>query len=260
MTMKKLMIVASAALCGTVGFGEIVSANTVGYNTVDLVAGPNLLSLSWENVGTGSGVASLNDVMDTSKLSSCDEEANGGDEINTWNVAAGDWGAVYRYANLPDIDPSYADTWINGDGMPVNPVVPTGSAFWLFAEKPVEGFCIKGQVANTESSVITLVKGPNLIANPLPSDLNLNDKNQVVCANLVSCDEEANGGDEINTWNANTGDWGAVYRYANLPDIDAAYADTWIDGEGMPVATTAIPAGTGFWFFASGDGTTLTFK
>jgi hypothetical protein len=30
MNMKKLMIAASAALCATVGFGEIASANIVG--------------------------------------------------------------------------------------------------------------------------------------------------------------------------------------------------------------------------------------
>ena len=110
------------------------SANIVGYNTVDLVKGPNLLSLSWENVGEDSGVASLNDVMDTSKLSSCDEEANGGDEINTWNVADGDWGAVYRYANLPEVDAAYADTWIDGEGMPVeSTAIPACTGFWFFA-------------------------------------------------------------------------------------------------------------------------------
>jgi hypothetical protein len=48
--MKKLMIAATAALCATVSFAELASANIVGYNTVNINKEYTLLSIAFDEV------------------------------------------------------------------------------------------------------------------------------------------------------------------------------------------------------------------
>ena len=51
MTMKKLMITATAALCATVGFSAITSANVVGYNGGTTGADNNFVTVPFSTVG-----------------------------------------------------------------------------------------------------------------------------------------------------------------------------------------------------------------
>ena len=219
----------------------------------------NLLTVSFETVGNSEGKATLNDVMDVSKLTSFDVDAGEMDYIETWNMESGDWGKRYSYADLPEVDPSYAKTWLDVD-VPVNPEVESGASLWLFHKgEDIESFCFAGQVTSFTNGY-TLTKGKmNLCGNPLPTVLNLCDRNQVKIANATSFDIDEGEKDYVETWDLTTGDWGKRYSYVNLPDLDPSYADTWLDVD-VPVATTAIQAGSGFWYYAAGDGTTLTFE
>ena len=259
--MKKLMITAAAALCATVSVNAIESANTVGYSTASVVGGKmNLLCVSWETIGNAQGKATLNDVMDTSALTSYDADA--GDYIDTWDMENGNWGPTYYYVDKgtdPDWGPEYADTWMNGAFEPCNPAVDPGSAFWLYANNNIAEFKFHGQVC-AAGTAYTLTAGKmNLCANPYPAVLNLNDKSQVVITGATSYD--ADEGDYIDTWDLTTGNWGATYYYVDKgtdPDWGPEYADTWMNGAFEPVSTTAIPAGSGFWYNAKAP-VTLTF-
>lgn len=219
----------------------------------------NLLTVSFETVGNAKGMATLNDVMDVSPLTSFDLDEGENDYIETWNMETGDWGTRYSYVNLPDVDPSYAKTWLDGE-TPVNPEVEPGSSFWLFHKgENINNFQFAGQVTSVTRGY-TLFKGKmNLCGNPFPCELNLCDRNQVKLINATSFDLEEGEMDYIETWNLTTGDWGTRYSYVNLPDVDPSYTDTWLDGE-TPVETTSIQPGAGFWYFAAGEGTTLTFE
>lgn len=216
----------------------------------------NLLTVSFETVGKQ--IATLNDVMDTLKLTSYDLEEGERDYILTWNMESGDWDTRYSYINLPDVDPSYTDTWLDID-VPVNPEAVPGSSLWLYHEgEDINDFSFMGQVT-TMTRGYTLVQGQmNLCGNPLPCELNLCDHEQVQILNATSYDLKEGERDYIQTWDLNSGDWEGRYSYVNLPDVDPSYADTWMDGD-VPVETTAIQAGSGFWYYAAGKGTTLTF-
>ncbi|MDY5940323.1 MAG: hypothetical protein SPJ23_01570 [Eubacteriales bacterium] len=59
-----------------------------------------------------------------------------GDYINTWNVAAANWGTTYFYVNdaswnYGDVD--YTDTWMDGDFVPCATEIGAGSGFWYYA-------------------------------------------------------------------------------------------------------------------------------
>ena len=67
--MKKLMIAASAALCATVGFSDVTSANVVGYQNKDVGAfslvGTTFKTLGCEEADMTLGAISANSVMKT---------------------------------------------------------------------------------------------------------------------------------------------------------------------------------------------------
>jgi hypothetical protein len=132
--MKKLMIAGVAGLFAAVSFGELASANTVGYNTVNVKGGQmNLLCVSFETVGNVNGKATLNDVINTTQLTSCDENGVNGDYINTWNMSIGNWGAAYQYINASaGWGEGYEDTWMSNDE-PCDTVIHAGTGFWYYA-------------------------------------------------------------------------------------------------------------------------------
>ena len=265
--MKKLMIAAAAAFCGTV-FG-LESANIVGYNSVAVKGGKlNLLTVSFETVGGKESTATLNDVMDTTQLTSYSEDGNTpGDYIDSWDMANGNWGERYFYVNLPswnydNVD--YTDTWADSNLTPVNPTMANGSSFWLYhAGDDIESLTFAGQVGTVQAGY-TLAGGKlNLCGNPFPTALNLSNKKQVTITNPTSYSEDGNTpGDYIDTWDLSTGNWGERYFYVNLPSWNydnVDYTDTWADSNLTPTATD-IQAGAGFWYYAAGEGTTLTFS
>ena len=271
--MKKLMCAIGAAAIAGIAMADISSANIVGYQNVDIVAGPNLMALNWESVGQD-GKAYLGDIMATEKLTSINENGDNlsGDYIDTWNFEVGSWGASYQYCRRPDWnDPSapeydFSDCWLDSDLLPANPEMKPGDAFWLFAKNAIEGLSFAGQVGGSGGS-ITLVAGPNLLANAKPTALNLSDTTQVVIANATSINENGDNlsGDYIDTWNFEVGSWGASYQYCRRPDWNDPsapeydFSDCWLDSDLLP-ASTAIPSGTGFWYFAKNPGVTVTFQ
>ena len=264
--MKKLMIAAAAAVCGSVFALE--SANIVGYNSVKVKGGKmNLLTVSFETVGNEAGKATLKDVMSRDGLVSYSEDGEtAGDYIDTWDMENGNWGKTYYYVNQPswnegEID--YTDTWMDADFVPGNPEMVSGSSFWLFHNgEDIDALTFAGQVA-AGSKAYTLTGGKmNLCGNPLPVVLNLADKNQVSVANATSYSEDGEtAGDYVDTWDLTIGNWGKTYYYVNQPSWNEGgvdYTDTWMDADFVPSATD-IQVGSGFWYYAVGNGTTLTF-
>ena len=249
--------------CAAVSNAALESANIVGYNTASVTGGKmNLLCVSWETVGNTQGKATLNDVIDTSVLTSYSADAStAGDYIDTWDMENGNWGTRYFYVDQAVAwgDAAYADTWMNGNFEPCNPAVDAGSAFWLYANNDIADLKFCGQVAKSASSYTLTAGKMNLCANPTPSVLNLIDGNQVVLTGATSYSADAStAGDYIDTWDLATGNWGPRYFYVNQSTWGAEYVNTWMDGNFMPVQTTGIPEGTGFWYFANAA-VTLTF-
>ena len=262
MIMKELMTVFAA--CAIAGAAVAVDSNIVGYQMHNLKAGPNLMGVAWEAVDVAGQPIGLSDMMDTTLLTSYDEDAIvEGDSIQTWSIGSG-WGPVYFYVNQPSWNygaVDYTDTWMDGGFTPCNPTLDAGQAFWLFLKNDISDFPFKGQVAEN-GAVATLTVGPNLIANPLPRAIDLADPSVVTASGQTSYDEDAIvEGDSIQTWSIGSG-WGPVYFYVNQPSWNYGavdYTDTWMDG-GFSPCSAMIPTGSGFWYFAKNVGVEITFK
>ena len=111
----------------------------MGYNSVKQVKGGqmNLLCVSWATIGNKDGKATLNDVMDTKKLTSYSADGEtAGDYIDTWDLATANWGKTYYYVDQAEAwGAEYADTWVDGDLAPVETTaIGIGSGFWYNAK------------------------------------------------------------------------------------------------------------------------------
>jgi len=262
--MKELMTVFAA--CAIAGAAVAVDSNIVGYQMHNLKAGPNLMGVAWEAVDVAGQPIGLADIMDISQLTSINEDGDVyGDYVNVWNIGSG-WDAnVYYYVDQPSWNEpglNYEKTWMDGDFQPCNPTLDAGQAFWLFLKANISDFPFKGQVAEN-GSLATLTTGPNLIANPIPRDINLSNASVVAVEGATSVNEDGDiFGDYVNVWNIGSGWEASVYYYVDQPSWNEPglnYEKTWMDGDFTP-GVASIPAGSAFWYFAKDAGVEVTFK
>ena len=216
----------------------------------------NLLTVSWESVGNTDNKANLKDVMSTEGLTSYTADMVAGDYIDTWDMAAGNWGSTYYYIDLPEFE--LPDQWIDISLAPAEILLDPGSSFWLYHKgEDIPALAFKGQVT-TATTGYTLTGGRmNLCGNPYPTTLDLNaSAGQVTITGATSYTADMEPGDYIDTWDLVNSNWGDTYYYINLPEFELV--DQWIDISLAP-ATIAIQPGAGFWYYAKNPGTTLTF-
>ena len=71
------------------------------------------------------------------------DNAEAGDSVQVWDIGSG-WGLPFNYVDAGDIDPSYADAWMDGDQVVVDVIAPIGSGFLYFAKKAGVTVTFKG--------------------------------------------------------------------------------------------------------------------
>ena len=128
--MKKLMITAAAALCATVGFSSIESANIVGYQTIDAPAALRYkaLTVDFDNVGekTEFPIASLLTVGAPKGAASALASA---DQIWLWDSDLGDW---VKYFYLKKGTQPAVGWCKKGETTVTKDVVPAGEGFFFY--------------------------------------------------------------------------------------------------------------------------------
>ena len=115
---------------------QVESVNIVGYNTVNLRAGYNLIGLNWEGVGANDGSISVSDLFDNTALTPYDSDSGVfKDYIWVWDNGAGGYTTRYGYVNIED-DPTYKNVWVDvtdGEFTPVVPTIAPNSGFWFYS-------------------------------------------------------------------------------------------------------------------------------
>ena len=115
--MKKIMIAASAALCAAVGFGEIESANIVGYTTTTARQGYTLFVPAFDDIGSeGLDIQKIKPNTEATGVNIQTFTATAEGETLYYYVPAGKAGAGW-YANPRGTAATYASkTFAKGEG------------------------------------------------------------------------------------------------------------------------------------------------
>ena len=208
--MKKLVMTVAVLTCAAsfVSAQTVTSANIVGYAKQTVPAGGFQILAPQFTAGDAGGI-SLGDVF---------SGMNNLDEVLFWNGSDYD---LFRYWD------GYGWYYDNDFDEADDVLVPEGSAVWGKSAAGASTIVMAGQVPSVASITNTLTSGFNMVANPYPTALALEDLPENVLSDL----------DEILFWNGTDYD---VYRfwlgYGWYYDNDFDEADT-----------VEIPVGAGFW-------------
>ncbi len=217
--MKKLVMTVAVLACAASVFAQTVtSANIVGYSKADISAG-GLQMLSAQFSGSAGGVT----------LDNAFSGLDSGAIVYAWSGTGYD---VYTYYGA-----TYG--WYDALFAPAGSVtINSGSAVWVKDAGAGVTTIMSGEVPSTNSVDVSVSVGLNMIANPYPVALTLDD----IPAGLTS-------GDIVYAWNGAGYD---VYTY-----YGAAYG--WYDALFAPAGSVEIGVGKGVWLSAQ-SAATLTFN
>ena len=131
--MKKLMVAASAALCATVSFAELASANIVGYNTVTINQEWTILAVNFAKVDgnnlTIQEALPYSEGMTKGKTTTGDQvqvqNTSGGYDI--YYLSDGNFTAKGQTKYYPERD----GKWFKGNATtPTTDSIPVGTGAW----------------------------------------------------------------------------------------------------------------------------------
>ena len=193
---------------------DVISSNVVGYNKIILQPGYNAISSQFVPVGANTTVDIL-DVADCTSLPAMDPDTETGEgfaRLQTWTPGEGY--TIYEWTgeglaeawDWEGID----NKWMTESAGDVAVVqISNGQGFWLWLDpnavdqnKPVT---ISGQVLTNETTTVSLVAGYNLIANPYPNAIDIQD---ISFSNLPSMDPDTETGEgyaRLQTWKPGEG-------------------------------------------------------
>lgn len=142
-------------------------------------------------------------------------------------------------------------------------ILENGDAFWILSSANGASVTIAGEVPTTANGV-NIVPGYNMIANPYPKAIKVNELFTVTGLTGLDWTFETMDGDTLMIWDASAQGYVTELNYTGdvvTPEMEGMgiEAGKWFDMNTFANAETEIPAGGAFWIKSSGTGT-LTFK
>ena len=245
--------------CGTVCFGELASANVVGYNSTALTTGKGKLSMIAGSFGSVNGKGfQLNTDMTVSNSKGGDSALNS-DTLLMWDPTkaggAGGYTTFYYYDDGEEAgwcDPA-TDDYVEKSAAYKNGFT-SGAAFWFKPfDAAVKEVTFSGAVADSDIIEPALSSGKQLsmIANAYPVPLKLNDTSVVAFTGLKGGDSALNS-DTLLLWDSTkaggAGGYTTFYYYDD--GEEAGWCDPATDDyvEKSAAYKAGFPVGTAFWF------------
>lgn len=253
--MKKVMIAAAVAAVAGIA-GAIESANTVGYQQIELSAKNTILGINF--LGTDGNAMALNDAVPYVTGMTKGANVNTADQIQIQTSTGGY--TVYYMSNgknakgqdVSGLDGKWAK---GGTTTPTTDTVAAGQAFWYVRqdESTPLTLTVAGQVCTLASSSKAIAMQYTHIANPYPTDLPLNDG--IPYVDGMTKGANVNTADQIQI-QTSTGGYTVYYMSngKNAKGQDVSGLDgKWAVGGTTTPTTDSIPAGKGAWFCRKGS-------
>ncbi len=243
MNIKSIMAIGAVALSATV-FGEVSSANIVGYTTSSLDAEKwYLIGSNFEK--TGSGNLSIQELISGLEPGSDPSVAP---TIQYWN---GTELVTLSYLDFVWSDDAgdFVVAWATADLEAVNLEAQPGFGCWLKLPTAATITCA-GQVVETASASREVTSNWGLMSSPYPMALKLN-STYFDCSGLVAS-SEASEAPTIQYWD---GDELVSLTYCDFvwSDDAADFVVAWMDSN-MEYCNLSLPPCTGFWIKSATGG------
>ena len=238
---------------------DVVSSNIVGYQKLTLQAGYNLIANGFRVVGSDTAPALQDMFSDAASNATGTLGQDTADNILVWTGTGYTTYWFYDATGTDDEDPDYDKKWYDtiDESTPSSAGIDAADGAWYIGRNATT-LTIAGEVSKSAVSV-DLQNGYNLIANPFPAALTLNDPSIDWSSMGVTGTLGQDTADNILVWTGTgyTTYW--FYDATGTDDADPDYDKKWYDtiDESTP-SSASIPAGVGVWFIHRGAATTIT--
>ena len=262
--MKKLMFIAACA-ASMVAVADVTSANIVGYNTVTIHPGYNMLSVNFKDVNNTEGIG-IQELFLGGGNAACPFTGNTAstlaDQIQVFvnDGVNADYVSYYLYKNSKTSTDPKNNYWCNSsNAIEQDKKFNNGDTLWFRsqAKGPVT-FSISGEVELSNVRTVTINKGYNMIGNFFPAGWAVNDepyttdywKNAGATGNTAST-----MADQIQVYVNNgvdTPDYTTYYLYNNSKSTTDPKNWKWCNSANAAVEGNILPVGQGAWYLNRG--------
>ena len=234
---------------------EVTSDNVVGYAKIDLAEGFNLIGSQFLEVGATT--KDVNDfIFDGSALLGLDDEWAYQTTMRVWTGNGYD---IYGWLDGDDGTanemPEWNNTWLLEDFSDVAAEdMDLGKGVWIVTKK-AGTITVLGEVATGDTYTVDVVEGFNLIANPFPCEISV----QNIKCDLDGLDAEWAYQTTMRLWTGNGYD---IFGWLDSEDGTAnempEWNNSWLLEDFSDLASAKLKVGEAIWFIAPTAGT-VTF-
>ena len=246
--------------------------NVVGYNTLTIKPGWNMLAVNFKDVTNKDGIL-LNDLfLGTGDAATCPFTAGGNgntaDNIQIFDAATQGYTIYYLYFTTKTTAAQLARKYRWNEGSNVTTKrIHNGDAMWFLSRSAGDvQMNVSGEVELAAVSNITIRTGWNMIGSFFPDGWKVNDDasgyTQEFWENSgAHADGAAGTADNIQVFNAETQGYTIYYLFYTTKTASALQARKYRWNVGSAAATGSIMApGQGAWYLHRGSGFTLPIK
>ena len=269
--MKKLMVAAAVALSAMVGF-SVESANIVGYQTLTIKPGWNMLAVNFKDVNNTDGIL-LNDLfLGTGDEATCpfhaDGNVNTADNIQIFNADTQGYTTYFLYYTTKTTSSLVARKYRWNEGNAVTTKrIHNGDSMWFLSRSASDvQMNISGEVELAAVSNITIKTGWNMIGSFFPDGWKVNDDATGYTQEFwehsgAHADGNVNTADNIQVFNAATQGYTTYFLYYTTKTTSSLVARKyrWNVGNSA-VEGSVMEPGQGAWYLHRGSGFTLPIK
>ena len=233
----------------------------MGYNTVTLKPGFNLLAINFKNLGTEDQTISLNELFTGGSTAAFTAGSSipKADTIQVWDGSGYSYYFMYKQAKGSG-DKDYK--WVDGSVNVTDKTFKNGDSFWFLsrAESDVV-VTVSGLVEVAAKKTIDILPGYNMIGSFFPAGLALNDDTYYTPTYWQNSGAVAGSSipkaDTIQVWDGSGYTYYFLYKQAKGSG-DKDYK--WVDGSVNVYTDPILLPGKGAWYLHRGNGMTLEIK
>ena len=219
-----------------------MSANTVGYQKIQLHAGYNMIGAQFIKVGGDKLNVADNDFLPDSSVGGVDTTSY---EFTTYIMPwmGTGYAESFYWAGEAGLGEDYDNKWLDSDWLPVSREFDASEGTWLWT--PSAGsITVSGEVITTNVTV-QLTPGYNMVCNPFPCTTTLS--SIVPAASMSGVDTTSyEFTSYIMPWTG-TGYAESIY-WSGEAGMGEDYDNKWLDSDWLPVSKT-FARGEGFWLY-----------